>query len=80
MNVIEFGRDAHAEMEAILAARAGISVKGRDLYSTTFPCHNCAKLIISAGINRVVYIEPYPKSLAIELHGDSISVGEKRPP
>ena len=81
MNVIEFGRDAHAEMEAILAAaRMGISIKGHDLYSTTFPCHNCAKLIIAAGINRVVYIEPYPKSLAIELHGDSISIGEKRQP
>ncbi|MGI0016074.1 MAG: deaminase, partial [Nitrososphaera sp.] len=80
MSVIEFGRDAHAEMEAILsAARFGISVKGKTLYSTTFPCHNCAKLIVSSGISRVFYIEPYPKSLAIDLHSDSISFGENRP-
>ena len=77
MSVIEFGRDAHAEMEAILsAARLGIPIKGRTLYSTTFPCHNCAKLIVAGGISRVFYIEPYPKSLAIDLHSDSISFGE----
>jgi deoxycytidylate deaminase len=80
MSVIEFGRDAHAEMEAILAAgRIGVSIVGQNIYSTTFPCHNCAKLIIAAGIRRVVYIEPYPKSLAIELHSDSIFLG-KNPP
>jgi len=80
MNVIEFGRDAHAEMEAILSAgRRGVSIRGYNLYSTTFPCHNCAKLVIAAGIRRVVYIEPYPKSLAIELHSDSIFLG-KNPP
>jgi deoxycytidylate deaminase len=80
MSVIEFGRDAHAEMEAILAAgRIGVSIVGQNLYSTTFPCHNCAKLIIAAGIRRVVYIEPYPKSLAIELHSDSIFLGNDPP-
>lgn len=78
MSVIEFGRDAHAEMEAILsAARLGIAIKGKYLYSTTFPCHNCAKLIVAGGISQVFYIEPYPKSLAIELHGDAISFGER---
>jgi deoxycytidylate deaminase len=78
MSVIEFGRDAHAEMEAILsAARLGIAIKAKNLYSTTFPCHNCAKLIIAGGISQVFYIEPYPKSLAIELHGDAISFGER---
>jgi deoxycytidylate deaminase len=80
MSVIEFGRDAHAEMEAILAAgRIGVPIKGHSLYSTTFPCHNCAKLIIAAGVRRVVYIEPYPKSLAIELHWDSIYLGNNPP-
>ena len=78
MSVIEFGRDAHAEMEAILsAARAGISIKGKNLYSTTFPCHNCAKLIVAGGLSRVFYIEPYPKSLAVDLHGDAISFGDR---
>lgn len=78
MQLTEFNRSVHAEMEAILAAsRLGRSVKGHDLYTTTFPCHNCAKHIVAAGIKRVVYIEPYPKSLAVDLHGDSISTDEK---
>lgn len=44
------------------------------MYVTTFPCHECARHIIAAGIARVVYIEPYAKSLALELHGDSIEL------
>jgi deoxycytidylate deaminase len=72
-NLIEFGRAVHAEMEAMLsAARRAVSVKGTTLYTTTFPCHNCAKHIVGAGIKKVIYIEPYPKSLAGELHKDSI--------
>ncbi len=75
LEVTEFGRAAHAEMEAIIAcSRNGQSVRGGTLYSTTFPCHNCAKHIVAAGIRRVVYVEPYPKSRALELHHDSISL------
>jgi deoxycytidylate deaminase len=63
-NLIEFGRVVHAEMHAISqAAAAGHSVKGGSLYVTTFPCHGCARHIISSGISEVIYIEPYPKSL-----------------
>ncbi len=77
--ITEYGRPVHAEMEAILScARKGISIKGADLYATTFPCHNCAKHIVSSGIHRVVYIEPYPKSKALELHSDSISQDSKK--
>ena len=77
MNLTEFGRPVHAEMEAIIAAgRIGVPVKGCNLYTTTFPCHNCAKHIVNAGIQRVVYIEPYPKSLAKDLHEDAISFSE----
>jgi deoxycytidylate deaminase len=73
--ITEFGRAAHAEMEAIIAcARNSGNTKGATLYSTTFPCHNCAKHIVTAGIARVVYVEPYPKSRALELHHDSISL------
>jgi len=72
--ITEFGRAVHAEMEAILACgRKGISTIGRTLYTTTFPCHNCARHIIGAGIAKVVYIEPYPKSKAKELHEDAIA-------
>ena len=78
MNLTEFGRAVHAEMEALLAAvRLGISVSGSVLYSTTFPCHNCTKHIIGAGIREVVYIEPYPKSLGPELHQDAVSIEEE---
>ena len=42
------------------------------LYCTTYPCHMCAKLILAVGIKRVVYIDPYPKSKAIELFGECI--------
>jgi deoxycytidylate deaminase len=74
-NLLEYGRAVHAEMAAITdAARRGISVKGGILYSTTFPCHLCARHIVSSGIVRVVYIEPYPKSLAEELYSDSLTV------
>lgn len=73
LNVIEYGRCVHAEMAAIVdAARRGVAVAGCTLYTTTFPCHECARHIVAAGIRRVVYIDPYPKSLVQELHGDSI--------
>jgi deoxycytidylate deaminase len=75
-DIMEYGRSVHAEMEALLCcARNSISARDATLYSTTFPCHNCAKHIVGAGIERVVYIEPYAKSKAAELHNDSISVG-----
>jgi len=75
MDVLEYGRIVHAEMNAISdAARGGRSTNKSTLYCTTFPCHMCAKHIIASGIARVVFLEPYPKSLASELHRDSISV------
>jgi deoxycytidylate deaminase len=77
-DLTEFGRVVHAEMEAILSSgRAGISTINSTLYCTTFPCHNCAKHIIAAGIDRVVYVEPYPKSKALEFHSDSIKLKTK---
>lgn len=72
-DLIEFGRAVHAEMGALSdAALRGVSVKGATMYVTTFPCHHCARHVVSAGIARLVYIHPYPKSLAEELHGDAI--------
>lgn len=74
-DLTEFGRVVHAEMEAILACgREGISTVNAILYCTTFPCHNCAKHIIASGINRVIYVEPYPKSKALEFHSESIEL------
>ena len=73
-SLTEYGRVVHAEMEAILAcARNNISSKDAVMYATTFPCHNCAKHIIAAGIKKVIYIEPYPKSKALEFYKQEIS-------
>jgi deoxycytidylate deaminase len=74
-DLIEFVRAVHAEMAALTdAARRGVPVAGTCMYATTFPCHHCARHIVASGISRVVYIAPYPKSLAEELHGDAICV------
>jgi cytidine deaminase len=74
MGAIEFGRIVHAEMSALLdAARHGVPTANSTLYSTTFPCHDCAHHIVAAGIKRVVYIDPYAKSLAPEMFADSIA-------
>jgi len=74
-NLIEFGRIMHAEMAALMdAARRGLSLRGTTLYCTTFPCHMCTRLLIGAGIMRVVYIEPYPKSMALQLYEQQISI------
>ena len=73
LDITEYGRAVHAEMEALLACgRSGVSTRHCTLYGTTFPCHNCAKHIVAAGIERVVFVEPYPKSLAMDLHSDAI--------
>ena len=79
MDVTEYGREVHAEMDALVgAARRGIPVAGCTMYSTTFPCHICAKHVVASGIRRLVFIEPYPKSHAEALFADSISVGDSR--
>lgn len=79
-DITEYGRMLHAEMNAITdAARLGRSCQDSVMYSTAFPCHNCAKHIVGSGISRLSYIEPYPKSRAIELNGDSITVDSDDP-
>lgn len=80
MDALEYGRIVHAEMSAICdAARVGRPLENTTLYCTTFPCHMCAKHIIASGIKKVVFLEPYPKSLASELHCDALEVeGEDR--
>ncbi len=74
-DLTEFGRAVHAEMNALLdAGLRGVPVAGATLHSTTFPCHNCARHIIGAGIARVVFIEPYTKSRAEQLHADAATI------
>lgn len=71
--LLEFGRVVHAEMNALMdAARRGVSVRGATLYCTTLPCHVCARHVLAAGVARVVYIEPYPKSMLEEMYRGSM--------
>jgi len=78
-DVSEFGRAVHAEMDALFGcARNGVSPAGSELFTTTFPCHNCTRHIITAGVRRVTYIEPYPKSMAAKLHKDAVILGARR--
>ena len=54
----------HAEQNAIIqAAVTGVSLAGATLYTTTFPCVTCAKMIMAARIAEVVYDEGYPDEL-----------------
>lgn len=49
----------HAEERAILSL-GGRTANGGRLYVTTFPCFQCARLILNAGIEKVIYVEAYP--------------------
>ena len=72
--LIEFARSIHAEMHAIIqgSQKTGDKMVGGNLFCTTYPCHNCARHILVAGIKKVYYIEPYKKSLGTILHSDAI--------
>jgi dCMP deaminase len=58
----------HAEQNAVIqAARIGVALSGATLYCTHQPCVICAKIIINAGITRVVFAEGYPDEFALSL-------------
>ena len=64
----ELCRALHAEQNAIIqAARLGVSIDGATLYCTHQPCSVCAKMIINAGIQRIVVDEGYPDEMAVEI-------------
>lgn len=64
----ELCRGLHAEQNAIIqAALHGVSIKGADLYCTHHPCSLCAKMLINAGIKRIILKEGYPDELARQL-------------
>jgi len=62
----KYCRAMHAEETAIRQSPRR-DLRGCTLYTTTFPCYGCAKVIVAAGIRRVVYVEPYPEQNAAEL-------------
>lgn len=62
----------HAEQNAIIqAARLGSSIDGATLYCTHQPCVLCAKMIVNAGISRVVYQKGYPDEFSLEIFRES---------
>lgn len=68
----------HAEQNAIIqAARSGINVSGATLYCTHQPCVICAKIIINAGISRVVYKNGYPDEFSLQLFKEANVLVEK---
>ena len=65
-------RSLHAEMNCLLqAAKIGVSCEGSTMYVTCQPCNTCAKMIINAGVSRVVYEGDYPDDFSLELFRDS---------
>jgi dCMP deaminase len=62
---MEICTGVHAEMNALLFA--GKEARGGVLYTTIVPCNTCAKMIINAGIRRVVYAEGYPDKMGLVL-------------
>ncbi len=64
----EICRGLHAEQNAIIqAARYGTNIMGASIYVTTQPCVTCAKMIINAGIEEIVYQNPYPDELSMSM-------------
>ncbi|RKY40390.1 MAG: cytidine deaminase [Candidatus Omnitrophota bacterium] len=63
----EICRGLHAEQNVIIqAALHGVSIEGSTLYITCAPCSICAKMIINAGIKKVIYEDSYPDKMAEE--------------
>ncbi len=61
----ELCRGLHAEQNAIIqAAYHGVPIKGSSLYATNLPCSICVKMLINAGIKKIIYGEGYPDRLA----------------
>jgi dCMP deaminase len=64
----EICRGTHAEQNAITqAAKFGINIEGGTLYCNTFPCVICTKMILNAGITKVVYDSDYNDPLSKEI-------------
>ena len=64
----ELCRGIHAEQNAVVqAAYHGVSVQGGTLYCTHQPCVVCTKILLNAGIRRIVYANPYPDKLAEDM-------------
>jgi len=65
---VEICRGLHAEQNALIqAAKYGISLDGATVYTTLEPCVTCAKMLVNAGIKRIVFDEAYPDQLSRDI-------------
>ena len=65
-------RSLHAEQNCLLqAAKIGVASDGATMYVTCQPCNTCAKMIINAGVARVIYEGDYPDDFSLELFKNS---------
>ena len=62
----------HAEQNAIIqAAKLGVSIEGATLYCTHQPCVICAKMIVNAGIARIIFKHGYPDEFALQIFNEA---------
>ena len=78
LNKIESGtrqeicRAVHAEQNAIISAAVkGVSIKGGTIYTNTYPCSICTRMLINAEIKRIVYDSDYSDPLSKEMLEES---------
>ncbi|MDR1953595.1 MAG: cytidine/deoxycytidylate deaminase family protein [Clostridiales Family XIII bacterium] len=79
----ELCRALHAEQNAIIqAATLGQSIEGATMYITHQPCVICAKMIINAGIRKIIVAEGYPDEFAVEILAEAglkiVSIGKRK--
>jgi dCMP deaminase len=68
----ELCRGLHAEQNAIIqAARHGVNISESTLYCTNSPCIICTKMLINAGLRKVIYLEGYADRLSMEMLGEA---------
>ena len=74
----ELCRGLHAEQNAIIqAAYHGVNIKGSIMFCTNQPCLICTKMLINAGIKKIIYLDGYPDKLAEEMLGMADIKAEK---
>ena len=68
----------HAEQNAVIqAAKLGVSIDGGTCYCTHQPCSVCAKILVNAGIKRIVYEQGYPDEFSLEILNEADIVLER---
>src|SRR5690348_6374056 len=74
-------RSTHAEQNAIVqAAKYGTPIDGSTVYCTDQPCLTCAKLLVNAGVRRVVFEGAYPDELAVRILAEAdVQLSQHRP-